>query len=194
MNIPYLHKEQTKLLLQVIKDLGRHEGFREYAYPDPLSYIARTYKSKDWGYKPARKILEGKKVNFDDGKPWTYGYGFTHGVTEDSKIGRITADRKLEQEILEIDCALRNTLSWYEEASLVTKTILINMAFNMGPKRLLKFKNTLNYISQKNYTQASINMLKSLWAKQVSTRAKELAERMRTQQIPQEYKAPESIK
>ena len=57
MTTPYLHAGQTKLLLQVVKDLGRDEGFREYAYPDPLSKLARTQKSKDWGFKPAREIM-----------------------------------------------------------------------------------------------------------------------------------------
>ncbi len=179
---------QTKLFRQVGGDLNRHEGFREFAYPDPLSALAKSQPSKDWGFKPAREIAR-PGTNFDEGKPWTVGYGFTHGVTPDSRMNRITADRKLEQEILEVDKALSVALSWYKDASFVTKTILINMTFNMGLKGLLGFRNTLRFISQKNYEQAARNMTQSLWYRQVGKRAKELVERMRTQTIPQEFVA-----
>ena len=66
---------------------------------------------------------------------------------------------------------------------LLCKTVLLNMAFNMGVKGLLGFRNTLTFISQKNYEQAARNMTQSLWYKQVGKRAVELTERMRTQQI-----------
>jgi lysozyme len=179
---------QNKLLRQVVSDLDRHEGFREFAYPDPLSSIAKKQPSKDWGFKPAREVaLPG--TNWDAGKPWTVGFGFTHGVTPDSRMNRITAERRLEQEILDVDSALSNVLSWYKEASYVTKTILINMAFNLGVKGLLGFRNTLTFISQKNYEQAARNMTQSLWFRQVGKRAVELTERMRTQTIPTTYTA-----
>lgn len=177
---------QTKLIRQVAGDLARHEGFREFAYPDPLSSLFKAQPSKEWGYKPAREIAS-PGTNLDTGKPWTVGYGFTNGVTPDSRMNRITADRKLEQKILEVDAALSNVLSWYKDASFVTKTILINMAFNMGIKGLLGFRNTLKFISQKNYEQAAHNMTQSLWFRQVGNRAKELVERMRTQAIPAGY-------
>lgn len=179
---------QTKLVRQVVSDLDRHEGFREFAYPDPLSSLARTQRSKDWGYKPAREIA-APGTNMDSGSPWTVGFGFTHGVTPDSRMNRITAERRLEQETLDVDRALNSVLSWYKDASFVTKTILINMAFNMGVKGLLKFRNTLRFISQKNYSQAASNMVQSLWYKQTGKRAIELTERIRTQTIPAAYQA-----
>lgn len=182
---------QNKLTKQVAGDLNRHEGFREYAYPDPLSPLMKKHPSKDWGFKPARDVLKTLGVSVEqaakDGAPWTVGHGFTGGVTLDSRMDRFTSDRKLEQKILEVDTALSNVLSWYKEASFVTKTVLINMAFNMGLKGLLGFRNTLQFISQKNYEQAARNMTQSLWFRQVGNRAKELVERMRTQQIPAGY-------
>lgn len=182
---------QNKLLRQVVSDLDRHEGFREFAYPDPLSSLARKHPSKDWGFKPAREVLATIGVSPEQaaklGAPWTVGFGFTHGVTLDSRMNRITAERRLEQKILDVDSALSNVLSWYKEASYVTKTILINMAFNLGVKGLLGFRSTLTFISQKNYEQAARNMTQSLWFRQVGKRAVELTERMRTQTIPTTY-------
>ena len=174
---------QNKLVRQVAGDLNRHEGFREFAYPDPLSALFKNQPSKDWGFKPAREVAK-PGTNFDQGKPWTVGFGFTHGVTPDSRMNRITAERKLEQEILEVDAALRNTLTWYNDASFVTKTVLINLSFNMGIKGLLGFKNTLAFIKEKKYKEAAFNLRKSLYYKQVTKRAEELATRLETQVIP----------
>lgn len=184
---------QNKLVRQVAGDLNRHEGFREYAYPDPLSPLMAKYRTEKWGFKPAREILAKLGVPVQtaakDGAPWTVGHGFTGSTTLDSRMDRITSERKLEQKILEVDSALSNVLTWYKDASFVTRTVLINMSFNMGLKGLLGFRNTLQFISQKNYEQAARNMTQSLWYRQVKGRAVELVERMRTQTIPQGYLA-----
>lgn len=196
MNTPYLHATQTRLMLQVKYDLDRHEGYREYAYPDPLSRLGRRYRGKDWrwGFVPARPLLSLiGDMKEKDGAPWTVGFGFTQGVNSNTTMPRLLAERKLEVLILEIDAELGELLSWYKDAPFVVKTILINMAFNMGIKGLLGFKNTLNYIRQGNYLQAAANMRKSLWYRQVTTRAEELSKRMETQTIPEQYKAPDKI-
>lgn len=192
-NDPYLHSADQKLVLQVKADLDRHEGFREFAYPDPLSKLAKSQPSKDWGFKPAKQIAK-PGTNFADGAPWTVGYGDTHGVTHESTTDRHKAGRRLEQHILESDNRLRRALPWYAEASFVTKTILINMEYNMGLTKLLGFRNTLQFIKEKNYTQAARNMEASLWYRQVKGRAVELVKRMETQEIPAQFKAPEKIR
>lgn len=192
MTIPYLHAAETKLLLQVKSDLDRHEGFREYAYPDPLSELRRKFPHLAWGFKPARSLVP-MGTNLDTGAPWTYGFGETNGVGPDSRITRILAERKLEMSILEIDNALRNILSWYDGASFVTKTVLINMAYNMGLKSLLGFKNSLAMLGAKRYQDAAHNLTLSLWYKQVGNRAKELVHRIATQTIEPQNKAPEKI-
>ena len=193
MSIPYLHAGKTKLLLQVVKDLDRHEGFREFAYADPLSPLRNKYPNLSWGYKSVRDLAVPPGTNLDLGEPWTVGYGFTEGVNPDSRMNKTQAKRRLEELVLAIDTDLDRTLSWYCGASFETKTVLINMYFNLGRAGLLGFKNTLKYISDKNYKQAAANMLKSLWAKQVGQRARELARRMETQSIPAEYQAPEKL-
>lgn len=193
--VSYLLTGETRLMLQVKADLNRHEGFREFAYPDPLSKIAKRYKGNDWpwGFVPARELLARiPGVKEEDGAPWTYGYGFTHFVTPDSRINKITAERMLEGLIIEQSLRLKNTLSWYEDASFVTKTVLINMAFNLGLNGLLKFKNSLTYIKLKNYPRAAENLKLSLWYKQVGTRAWELVKRIATQTIQPHHLAENS--
>lgn len=197
MITPYLHSGETKLLLQVRKDLERHEGFREFAYPDVIKPLFKKFPRKDWGFRPARDILEEIGVSAAEaaktGAPWTVGFGFTEGVTMDSRISRQTAERKLDEKVLEKNAQLSAVLSWYKDATFVTKTVLINMSFQMGLQGVLGFRNTLQYVKEKMYQNAAANMRKSLWAKQTPDRASELARRMETQEIPSQFKAPEKI-
>lgn len=192
MAMPYLHAKETKLLLQVKSDLERHEGFREFAYPDPLTKLYAKLKDKSlWGTKPAKELVPNFKE--EDGAPWTMGFGFTKGVTSESRIERIRAERMLEELILEMDTALGNALPSLKQASFVTKTILINMGFNLGLKGLLKFRNTLAYVKAGQYKQAAANMKKSLWYTQVGARAVELSRRMETQEIEPQHQAKDKI-
>lgn len=194
MAMPYLHAKDTKLLLQVKSDLDRHEGFREFAYPDPLTKLFAELppdKRHLWGTRPARELVADFKE--EDGAPWTFGFGFTKGVNSESRIERIRAERMLEQLILDMDGGLSQTLAWYKDASFVTKTILINMGFNLGVVGLFKFRNTLAFVKAKDYTNAAANMRKSLWFKQVGKRAVELSNRMATQTIEPQHKAKETV-
>jgi lysozyme len=61
---------------------------------------------------------------------------------------------------------------------------MVDMLFNLGLPKLLKFKNTLAAIRQGDYERAARGMLNSKWARQVGRRAKELAEMMRTGEWP----------
>lgn len=181
-----LTTSQADLVKQVKQDLEKDEGFREFAYPDPLSKLYKQFPELRnlWGFKPVKELLAGKTgYKLAEGMPWTVGFGDTHGVTPESRADRLRAERRLEEHILEVDAALKKTLSWYAESTFVTKVILINMTFNLGMVGLLKFKNTLAYIKDKNYVSAAANMRKSLWYQQVGNRAKRLARQMETQKI-----------
>ena len=194
LNDPYLYSNLVPFVLQMKKDLERHEGFRPYAYPDPLSRLAKKYRGLDWGFKPARELLAlVKDMDENDGRPWTVGFGDTHGVTPDSTRNRQQAERKLERHIIDYLAALEAALPWVKQASFVTRTVLLNMAFNMGLKGLLGFRNTLRFIEAKDYARAASNMTQSLWYRQVGGRAKELVERMRTQTIQPSHKAKEKL-
>lgn len=190
---PYLLASETKLLLQVRSDLDEDEGFRPFAYADPLTPLYERYKHLGkWGHEPARSFLP-PDTDLTTGSPWTVGHGDTVGVTPDSTRTKEQSFRRMEQKILEIHQSLSKILTWYKDSSFVTKTVLINMAYQMGVKGLLKFKNTLGYIAAKNYKQAAAGMSRSLWAKQTPRRAQKYCRRMETQTIPSNQQAPEKI-
>ena len=169
-------------------DLERQEGFREYAYPDPLSKLAKKYRKLHWGYEPASRLLPAG-ASYDDGRPWTVGIGFTHGTTPHSKMSLAEARRLLAQHVVNMDATLIIKLPLYRAASAVTKGVLINMAFNMGVAGLLGFKNSLKKLEARQYAEAASNLRLSLWRKQVGRRADELIRRIETQTIEAAHRA-----
>lgn len=56
--------------------------------------------------------------------------------------------------------------------------ILFNMAYQLGVKGVLNFKNMIKALKDNDYKEASIQILDSLWAKQTPNRAKRLSDRM----------------
>lgn len=91
------------------------------------------------------------------------------GITEDEAMYLLNNDIKRVEDELE---------ARFSHVSLLSenrKIVLMNMTFNLGINRLLKFKNFFAALEAQDYQQAAEEMLDSLWAKQVGNRANELA-------------------
>ncbi len=71
------------------------------------------------------------------------------------------------------------TCVWYHPLPDGVKNALINMNFNLGIEKLLKFTHMINALIAKNYTLAAQEALDSLWATQVGQRAKDIAVMLR---------------
>lgn len=71
------------------------EQYREFAYPDPASPLARATKGMKprWGYRPAKEIIAelDESVRHLHGNPWTCGIGRTRGVTVDTRMSKAEA-------------------------------------------------------------------------------------------------------
>jgi len=98
----------------------------------------------------------------------------------DRGITQTEAIALLEHDIdgAELDC--RAHFPWFDSLDLVRQAVLVNMVFNMGIKRVLKFPNTLKLMEARQDEAVPIQMLQSLWAEQVGDRALRLAEQWRT--------------
>jgi lysozyme len=66
-------------------------------------------------------------------------------------------------------------LSWYTIQPEHVKNALVNMNFNLGIPKLLKFRKMIEALKSRDYTNAAIEALDSLWARQVGQRAKDVA-------------------
>jgi lysozyme len=57
--------------------------------------------------------------------------------------------------------------------------VVVDMAFNLGLPKLMRFQNFQQALRDKDFVKASFEMLDSLWAKQLPNRSKRLAKQMR---------------
>lgn len=175
-------------MVQTHADLKRHEGFRPYPYPDPLSALGKKHGSK-FGYKPAREVLNSLGASEKSGMPWTIGYGFAVGVTPDTPmVTEEQASDRLWDKIPQYSAMLNNLVpNWYDKPTHVI-TVLVNLVFNMGENKLATFKNTLKLMNAGDYEAAAVNLTKSLWFRQVGSRAVELTQRLASGDIHSKHK------
>lgn len=175
----------SQLLAQVTADLSRHEGFREYAYPDPQSPLFLKYPKARWGFKPAAIILEelGETGNEAKGRPWTVGHGFTYNVNPYTKISLKESVLRLEKEAIEHMKGLDKLVPSWHTMPFFAQTVLANMIYNLGTVRLSKFAPTLAVMEQKRWGRAARRLEKTLWYKQTGSRARELCARLLNQKI-----------
>lgn len=104
---------------------------------------------------------------------WTFGYGFN---IEDG-ITRYEAEWLLRHRVMERIKELSRVIKGWSRLSPNRQAALINMSYQMGVPRLLKFKKTLRLIAQGKHYAASIEMLDSAWARKTPNRAKRVAMR-----------------
>ena len=86
----------------------------------------------------------------------------------------------LTNDIIQKTAQVLEALPWSSKLSEPRLGVLINMAFQLGIGGLLEFKRTLGSIEDGQYSEASMEMLDSLWAQQTPERAKRLAKQMLT--------------
>lgn len=114
---------------------------------------------------------------------WTIGVG---RLVDSSKPGAglrpAEIDLLLANDIDEKTDEVRAALPWIDSLDEPRRAVLIGMAFQMGTRGLLGFKNTLAMVKARDYEGAARGMLASKWAQQTPNRAHRLAEQMRTGQ------------
>jgi len=112
---------------------------------------------------------------------WTISYGFTSvdGVKVSQYTPMLTKEveqRNLHAHIFRaLNIAMRYVNNFCE-LSDARREVLINMAYQLGT-RLLNFTKTKMFIEQRNFEQASIEMLDSNWNKQTPHRAQRMSDK-----------------
>ena len=113
------------------------------------------------------------------------GYGRnldTNGISE------AEAEFMLLNDLVACESELKDE-GWYNQLDEVRRAVVLNMAFNLGKPKLMKFSKLIGALSDDDYETASKEMVTgsdgvspSKWASQVGKRAYELADQMRTGQ------------
>lgn len=106
--------------------------------------LKEGFSSKPY-YCPAGKLTIGFGTNLDDG------------------ITKQQAKLLAQNDILNIKLELEDNLIFFNDLDEVRQSVLVRMAYNMGVPKLLKFKQTLKFIENKEFEKASIEMLDSKW-------------------------------
>lgn len=111
---------------------------------------------------------------------WTIGYGFTEDVRPGDTITRDEAETYLRERAMVAVSDARKLCPTFDQLDPVRQAVMANLAYNLGYRRLAKFRNTLARLAAGDYVGAANGMKNSLWCRQVKTRCTELVEEMRT--------------
>jgi lysozyme len=135
----------------VVDQIKRDEGFSLTAYRD-----SRGFLTIGWGHNLAAHLEEAKTCTLEEAEKW------------------------LKDDIHQCYIELIKYLPWVFDLSEPRRAIFVNMTFNLGIAKLLKFELLIEAASHGCYQAAATEMLNSEWAKQVGNRAERLAEQMRS--------------
>lgn len=119
-----------------VNKIKGHEKFREFAYPDPASDLAKACRARGlrlrWGFQPANEILSGLPADLQklSGKPWTCGFGETQGVTPDTRWTRAEADSRLLARIAEFERGVLKACTL--QPNLNQLMAMVSLSYNIG--------------------------------------------------------------
>lgn len=114
----------------------KSEGFREFAYPDPASDLARAVRSRKlkarWGFVPASQILDSlpQELLHLSGAPWTCGYGETKGVTPETRWSEQEASARLLKRYAEFESGVREACTVAPSQNELDA--MTSLAYNIG--------------------------------------------------------------
>lgn len=111
----------------------------------------------------------------------TIGIGFN---LDDVGLSEDESELILAHRIGKLKTKLAASLPFFPKLDEVRQACLLDMAYQMGVKGLLKFETTLALVQHQRYDNAAKHMLDSKWARQTPNRAQRIAEMMRTGQWP----------
>jgi lysozyme len=114
---------------------------------------------------------------------WTIGVGHLIKLPdEEYLLDKELTDLEVDQIfVTDLNQAIDDARKFIDADSIPDEAfeVIVDMAFNLGLPKLLKFKNFQQALKDKDFVKASEEMLDSRWAKQLPNRSKRLAEIMR---------------
>lgn len=147
------------LVDDLVADLVRHEGYREYPYDD------KTGKPVGRGDPLVGKVTIGIGWNISD-------RGLPKGYTGDPYVDgfdRGYSEELVRKDIQRIDRLLTNQVPAYSGLNDARKKVLVNMAFNLGEGKLFGFTQMLRGIDSGDFNWAADNIVSNFDASGVRT-------------------------
>ena len=101
-----------------------------------------------------------------------------HEQEVDTPVSEDRIKECFEKDIQNVIDDLDRNMDWWKDLPEDLQRVMANMCFNLGITRLLKFKNFLSAMENKDWEKAAVEMIDSRWATQVGARATRLKERV----------------
>ena len=106
----------------------------------------------------------------------TIGYGF---AIKDLELDEDICDIILERKLRALSDSIHLKFSWFKYMPPEIQDIVTEMCYQLGVGGFSRFKKTIAYLQNKQFKEASVEMLDSRWAEQTPNRAKELSNRVK---------------
>jgi len=162
-----------KTLLENIK---LSEGYSSVSYKDTLGFDTIGYGTKlPLSGKEARMVVDDLKETYIDKKVIENAL-INILTTNKIRISKIVASDLLRNRVNITVDNLQLRLPFIKTLPKEIENVLYEMAYQMGVDGLLEFHNTINFLKDGKYAEASVEMLDSRWAEQTSNRAKKLSD------------------
>jgi lysozyme len=147
----------------IVPRVKKHEGVKPKVYTD-----SRGYKT----------VGVGMKLSRGDADTVLKSVGANPAAVKSGKqaLSPDQMDKILIKDLMTSKSSMERVMPNFTSLPPDIQGVLIEMNFNLGTTGLLKFKKFLDYIKGGKYQEASEEMLRSAWAKQVGDRAKVLAD------------------
>jgi lysozyme len=104
-----------------------------------------------------------------------YGHAFLEGSPISYEVTYMLFEEDYARAVSDLDILCKK---YNLSLDSVRQGVLINMLFNMGLTKVLKFRKMISALQIGDYKKAAIEMMDSTWAKQVGKRAVELSQLM----------------
>tara|TARA_R100001015_G_C4473539_1_gene56403 strand:+ start:45 stop:473 length:429 start_codon:yes stop_codon:yes gene_type:complete len=134
--------------------------------PEELQNVVDEIKKHEGFRSKVYKCTEG----YD-----TIGYGF---AIKDLELDEDVSTLILMKKLLVLLERIYIAFPWFKDIDNEAKEVVMDMCYNLGIRGFSKFKKTIYYLETEQYQEASVEMLDSLWAKQVKGRAKHLSNKI----------------
>ena len=106
----------------------------------------------------------------------TIGYGF---AIKDLQLEEDICDMILERKLSILKERIEKKFQWYRYMPQEIKDVVVEMCYQLGVYGFSRFKKTIAYIQNKQWEEASVEMLDSRWAEQTPGRAREMSNRVK---------------
>ena len=103
----------------------------------------------------------------------TIGYGF---AIKDLELDQDICDMILDRKLKDLERMVNSKFNWYRYMPPEIKNVVIEMCYQLGVTGFSNFRKTITFLQNKQFHDASVEMLDSRWAEQTPVIAKELSD------------------